>query len=622
MKLSSTRRVVQLMLLFSHVFIATSQQQQQQQQAFTDFDTLFWSSTGGGWRSMVADMGFANVFGRAGLINATSSAFQSISTNSGASWFALQFFYSPIFFDKTLASSSIELGIFVTQWMLAYQRIFKDVPNDPNCGFGADNLLQQLFGEECDLFVYFQGDWANFTQTMFQAVSAGYGDEGLADRLATSEDRVSALQSTNLMIQMVLAANSRVPPKQNGTNAAGGTMAYLGPASQDNTIYTAPITLQYTVTDDSADYFKAAPDEITNVYNGPAIVNATLSAYRPFYLYPPPANASVTVSTSTLQQTPTLAGQMRAFFGGDAPTLNQLAAPSSAAVGAFSGLVPSVMAQLNSVALHAIRTDNETGTSAKQFILNVYRKGLSQLYNSELAYDVAVCSQWPKPCTDLDGRFIDGGYTDPGSLALALGQYHQNGGNLDKTLKVILTNTNEVSNETDSHPILPYFSNPGNAKVEPGMYYWPPDSIPMPSLQIFGEELDYDSLYKQLQPIKGTTLMTGVVKAMTIDNEAYGVFAGQHVEIMLIDLNAAIPTVLVGPLTVAAYVAPLAAMAVEIASSDALLNQIKTFTSSNAASDGGEGDTMGTSSSRATAKKAFAALVGMALNLIVAICSS
>ena len=34
------------------------------------------------------------------------------------------------------------------------------------------------------------------------------------------------------------------------------------------------------------------------------------------------------------------------------------------------------------------------------------------LYNTPLFDDIAVCSQWPNPCGESDGRFVDGYVTD------------------------------------------------------------------------------------------------------------------------------------------------------------------------------------------------------------------
>lgn len=44
-----------------------------------DSDAVFlWSSTGGGWRAMVACIGFANLFQQAGLFTADSSLMKAI----------------------------------------------------------------------------------------------------------------------------------------------------------------------------------------------------------------------------------------------------------------------------------------------------------------------------------------------------------------------------------------------------------------------------------------------------------------------------------------------------------------------------------------------------------------
>lgn len=39
---------------------------------------LLWASTGGGWRAMFADMGYANVFQQAGLLTDNSSRFSGV----------------------------------------------------------------------------------------------------------------------------------------------------------------------------------------------------------------------------------------------------------------------------------------------------------------------------------------------------------------------------------------------------------------------------------------------------------------------------------------------------------------------------------------------------------------
>ena len=176
---------------------------------------------------------------------------------------------------------------------------------------------------------------------------------------------------------------------------------------------------------------------------------------------------------------------------------------------------------------------------------------------------------------DLDARFVDGGYTDGSSLALNVGKYQQSG-DINKLMKVVLTNTN--NNESGSHSsFLAYFSNPMNAGVEPGSYIWPSASSPMQSLQIFDTYLDEDLLGNLLEPIEGTNLRTAVVSATTIDNTAYGVVAGQQVELLLIDLNTDIPTIILGADDVDEYTRPLSRMAETIASNDELVARVQAF---------------------------------------------
>ena len=43
---------------------------------------LLWSSTGGGWRAMFADIGYANVFHQAGIMDESSNEFDSVVSAS------------------------------------------------------------------------------------------------------------------------------------------------------------------------------------------------------------------------------------------------------------------------------------------------------------------------------------------------------------------------------------------------------------------------------------------------------------------------------------------------------------------------------------------------------------
>jgi len=131
--------------------------------------TLRWASTGGGWRSQFACVGFANLFSKLNIM----SKFSAISTTSGASWFSTQLFYSQQFYDRVVhANDSSALYDFVVEWMDAYKEMLvdtietsttmteelgKEVCNFTDLGDGVD--IENL-SDLCHTIVYFGGDWA------------------------------------------------------------------------------------------------------------------------------------------------------------------------------------------------------------------------------------------------------------------------------------------------------------------------------------------------------------------------------------------------------------------------------------------------------------------------------
>jgi len=61
-------------------------------------DILLWTNGGGGWRTMAAGMGTAQLLAKIGIIKKRSSKLDAISGNSGGAWFVQQFMYSEKFF--------------------------------------------------------------------------------------------------------------------------------------------------------------------------------------------------------------------------------------------------------------------------------------------------------------------------------------------------------------------------------------------------------------------------------------------------------------------------------------------------------------------------------------------
>jgi hypothetical protein len=249
-----------------------------------------WASTGGGWRSMAAVMGFANLFGQAGLLptdvtSATNSQFSAISTNSGASWFSTQLFYSPVFYNRTVASTPVELSGFVTEWVHAYAIMQQNPPSNAFCQNISNvlSLATTVTGinatELCDVYMqYNDGSWADFITSMLNATSTAYGDADFVTRAAGSFNRVGPLSRTDLFVQMSLAPNAK----------CGSTISYLSPIQSPNEVYAVGLAAQHAVKVDGTLLQIGAPfTELplaVSVHVAPETYNET--DFDTFYLFP------------------------------------------------------------------------------------------------------------------------------------------------------------------------------------------------------------------------------------------------------------------------------------------------------------------------------------------------
>jgi len=83
---------------------------------------ILWATSGGGWRSMMVAMGFANAFeSKAKLF--TSGRLTNIAANSGGSWFLANFAYNHNFQKKVIFSDPQSLGRFSSELMGAYDAL-------------------------------------------------------------------------------------------------------------------------------------------------------------------------------------------------------------------------------------------------------------------------------------------------------------------------------------------------------------------------------------------------------------------------------------------------------------------------------------------------------------------
>ena len=550
---------------------------------------LRWASSGGGWRAMVASMAFSNVFEQAGLLstsNASSSQFAAMSFNSGSAWFSTQFFYSQPFFQAVMSSPDA-LATFVQNWMEAYYQMQEssivDFPMcaDPN---GFVSLLQLPLSPSdqmdfCNLLVVFGGSWADFTQAMIQAASTAYGDADFIHRPFGVTNRVAPLRTTDIYVQTSLAPMSRA----NMNAHSPGQNVYIGQSCGrlcPQTVLAVPLAAQFAITSNAYQLNMAIHGTQSLIaIREPAPVNLTFGEYSDFYLYP-------ATNGSVFTELPDLNSYPRAFFRapfGGAPTVMQVAASSSASAGTLSGAVPSLLAQTLSVNYFEASVLQLPPEQSAALLAKV-ASAANMIYNFPLFNDFAVCTQWPSPCVLTDGRLVDGAFSDGTNLALNIGHYQTiEQGDLSKTLKVIIT-SNNYALDTNVN-VLSYFQTTFNGVVAPGDFIWAPatgnsglaQTTPWRSYQIFQDYLDDSLVTSCMESVPGTNVTYCFLNATTVDNQAFGVKAGQAVELLWFKVNSGIPTIVIGRNATRTYTPQLVDLSYEIANNTYMVDLVKSF---------------------------------------------
>mmetsp|Transcript_18470 Transcript_18470/g.39991 ORF Transcript_18470/g.39991 Transcript_18470/m.39991 type:complete len:752 (+) Transcript_18470:440-2695(+) len=505
-------------------------------------------------------------------------------------------------------------------------------------GEGQDDVVTSLLGAY-DVAKYFVGDWASFVDQMLEAASIEYGHDGpgqsLTQTVAGAAGRLPPLQRTDMLIQAALAPSSRVRLHSSSSLPVENDMGvFVGPItaniandpppattnSNTNTnaddLYSVAINSVYIVNDTYTGFqyatFDSASSSDVAVMSSPISTTFEFNDWNPYYLYPgsmgrvgaPPggggglftggnsgnndpekpsalisSNAVLEAASSTnaamAQMSPPATKLMALPFGGnpEGALVAQVAAVTSAAAGTSSPALPSVFTQ--ALSKQRARVRQSAGLAA----LTAFDAAVGALNNRAISDDLAVCGQWPNPCGERDGWFIDGGFADNPSVAMNIASYHSRpNADLTKRLKLVLTVTNQRFNAYVQNILLQYFATDFNQGIAPGEYVWiPTHHIPRRSAQLFQETLTADDLLDLVEPIADSNMTTIKLQGTTLDNPAFGLRAGQRVDVLILVLNDPITTFVVGPSVINQTMTPLAEMTRHIASNAELLRRVQAF---------------------------------------------
>lgn len=490
----------------------------------------------------------------------------------------------------------------------------------------------QLLVEFYDLIVYNNASWAYFVQNMLKRAATGIGHEGnLVDIKANSENRLLPLKQTDLVVQGTIGPQSKVRlssanynytelVETYGDTNLTGEWAYLAPefgdlenqdmavflgplyndqkegdTVEDYEIYSVGLSNYYLVNDTFSGFQYATHDSDSTstmaAYASPTLFTFYWEDFEGYYLYPnegfwghptDPAlavmNATIPATYNKAAQNMTPTGTMRDPFGGDANVV-QVASVSSAALGMMASTNPVMFAQ--EFSLYRLLFINLFPPLEAILYLTAYDVALQNLYKHTLLDNCAVCSQWPEPCGPSDGYFADGGYSDNPSVVSNIGQYQNSAAaDLTKTLKLVLTNTNEkfTPGTYEFSQITQYFNTSWNQDIAPGGYVWLPGFVnPYRSPQIFEEMLTDEDLLAVIEPIEGYNHTTAMLEGTTVENPAFGVKRGQKVKILLININEPITTFVAGVVIIENTIEPLANMTYNLAANAELVERVRGF---------------------------------------------
>ena len=505
-----------------------------------------------------------------------------------------------------MAPSPDALYNFTERWMGTYEALSDYVVGENaicnSTGELGNSSEIEIFADLCELVFQYDGDWSTFVSSMLLVASADYGDPTFLNRTASAANRVTPLQATDLYVMTALSPASRMRPlekipvkedviKENDPfdrrraqliGPPDDTIVYLGNIRSDE-LYTTVQGAVYVVSDENEGFYYLSDDKTSDslrLYKGQTPYKFNFGDFEDFFLY---QDIPGTVSTNNpiFGGGDVLEGQtFRIPFDGTA-NVNQIAAISSAVVATMSPASPITFAQAISKAWASV--SDALGPIA--FIPGriIFNRAVDRIYEAAMLDSIAVCTQWPTPCNENDGYFLDGGVVENNALSATISQYQLQAtaedAATDMPLKVILTHTNrEWISEYDLTQLLQYFDSPLNDGIEPGGHLSLAErTVPIRSPQLFSDFVDGELLNEMLDPIEGSNMTTVFMSLTTIDNQVYGIQEGLSVELLLINLNEDLTTFVAGPSIIANATVPHAEMVRKIAANEVLVQRVRDF---------------------------------------------
>ena len=312
-----------------------------------------------------------------------------------------------------------------------------------------------------------------------------------------------------------------------------------------------------------------------------------------------------TQETSTLQVTPagnltsTLSAEdMSPPFGG-VPTAVQISTASSSTVGYLSEDAVTYFAQYMSLIRAGLESSSSYTIEQKVELKELLDKTQEIMWETGVLANAATNSAWTKsnpidmpPALDTSYWFTDGGYTDGPASAIALAR-HQKTYGTGQEIKLIISNNNYITDNMNN--VLAYFNTTWNSNTNPGDFIWPagvgsePQYNPQRSNQIFKETMTEDMLKPLFSPINGTNLTSATISATTVDNPAYGIVAGQKVNLLWLNINSNVPTFLITAPMINGFTPDIVQLVEKIAGSQVLEYVIKEFSGTSSSSDSDDG---------------------------------